>query len=713
LRGRCAGRGALFVRNAPMMQSAHQKIVVAERYFRTGKLQACEALLRQLIRRDKALSKAYELLAYICGNRDQFEECEELLLKASSLRGCSAEALFYLGRVQLRRGQARAALRSFQRALARGGDFFEAWHETGVAHSALGEQERALAAFRRALAIDAGSSELHANLARTLVELHRFDDALRHCDRALASNPELVRAWADRGLALAELGRGPQALQSCEQALALAPQDSAARMTHAMVLARLGRHAEAQAVHAEIAKLPPDSAYERGHWLYNTMLMCRWSGWAPMVADTLARVGAGEKAAVPFSLLATPACPATLLACARTYAQDQYPQRGGTSVFASGPSKQKLRVGYFSSDFRNHATSQLMVRLFECHDRRRFEWLGFAFGPMTADPMTARVAAAFDRFIDVADRSDAEVASLARAEGIDIAIDLNGFTEGARPSIFAHRAAPVQVNYLGFPASMGCDFIDYIVADATLIRPGEYGHYAEKVVVLPGSYQANDDTKAIGDARPTRESLGLPPQGMVFACFNNSYKITPDVFEVWMRLLHRVPGSVLWLLRGSDAAVAGIEAEAIAHGVEAGRVVWAERMPLADHLARHAHADLFLDTFHYNAHTTCSDALWAGLPVLTLAGRTFASRVAASLLNTIGLPELVTRSVESYEALALSLATSPAKLAALRRRLHRNRTETPLFDTPLFAKRIEAAFEAMWDRHRLGLPPDHIHVAGS
>ncbi|RRH86635.1 glycosyltransferase family 41 protein [Variovorax beijingensis] len=698
-----------------MPQSTHQKIVLADRYFRAGQIPLCEDLLRQVIRRSKAVSKAYELLAYICGNRGQLEECEELLLKASSLPGCSAEAFFYLGRVQLQRGQARAALRSFQRAIALGGDFFEAWHETAVARSALGEHERALEAFRRALDINAGSPELHANLARTMAELHRFDEALRHCDQALALDPERVRAWVERGLALAELGRGPEALRSCEQALALAPDDSAALMNRAMILARLGRHAEAQAAHEEIARLPPDTAYGRGHWLYNSMLMCRWSGWERTVADTLARVGAGEKAAVPFSLLATPACPATLLACARTYAQDQYPAPGaGTIGFKRSPlRRQKLRIGYFSSDFRNHATSQLIVRLFECHDRERFECFGFAFGPATADPMTGRVAAALDRFMDVADRSDAQIASMARADAIDIAVDLNGFTEGARPSIFAHRAAPVQVNYLGFPASMGCDFMDYIVADATLIRPDEYGHYAEKVVVLPGSYQANDDTKAIGDARSTREDMGLPSQGMVFTCFNNNYKITPDVFEVWMRLLRRVPGSVLWLLRGSDAAAAGIEAEARTHGVGPGRIVWAERLPLADHLARHAHADLFLDTFHYNAHTTCSDALWADLPVLTLAGRTFASRVAASLLNTIGLPELVTCSVEDYEAAALSLATSPGKLVALRRRLRHNRTTTPLFDTPLFARRIEAAFAAMWDRHRLGLPPDHIHVAAS
>lgn len=693
-----------------MPESTYKKVVLADRYFRAGQFRLCEDLLRQVLETGEAHSKACELLGYICGNRGELEECEELLRKAATLRGCSAEALFYLGRVQLLRGQVRAAIASFLRAVERGGDFFEAWHETGVAHSALGDHERALTAFRRAQALQAESPELHANLARTLAELHRFEEALRHCDRALAGDPQLVRAWTERGLALAELGRGAQALQCCDRALALAPQDSAAHMARATVLARLGRHAEACAAHAAIAALPPDTRYERGHALYNAMLMCRWPGWTPMVADMLARVSAGEKAAVPFALLATPACPATLLACARTYAQDQHPVRGPAASFAPRASRQKLRVGYFSSDFRNHATSQLMVRLFECHDRERFEWFGFAFGTGDADAMTRRVAAAFDHFIDCADRSDAQVAALARAEEIDIAVDLNGFTEGARPGIFAHRAAPVQVNYLGFPGSMGCDFMDYIVADATLIHPGDHHHYAEKVVTLPGCYQANDDTKAIADAASSRKDMGLPAKGVVFACFNNSYKITPDVFEVWMRLLRAVPGSVLWLLRGSDAAVAGLETEARARGINSTRLVWAERLPLADHLARHAHADLFLDTFHYNAHTTCSDALWAGLPVLTLAGRTFASRVAASLLNTIDLPELVTHDVHAYEATALSLARSPQQLSELRRRLARNRTRTPLFDTPLFARRIEAAYAAMAERHWAGMAPGHIDV---
>lgn len=701
----------LSIHEAPMTRNTHQQIALAEHYFRTGKIKLSEDLLRQIIGRDGMTSKAYELLAYICGNRGNLEACEELLLKASTLSGCSAEAHFYLGRVQLQRGQVRSAVKSFDRSTELAGEYFEALHELGVAHNALGDRERALEFFQRAERKNPCSHELHANMGNTLSELRRFDDALQHYDRALMLNPQMARAWADRGLALTELGRGEEALNSYDRALALAPEDSAGWMDRAVTLTILERHTEANAAYLKLTELPPETEYRRGYWLYNSMLVCRWTGWAQIVEGTLARVDAGEKAAVPFSLLATPASPATLLSCARTYAQDHYPSRDVAVDFRVHEASQRLRIGYFSTDFRNHATSQLIVRLFECHDRTHFELFGFSIGPSVRDEMSVRVATAFDHFMEVADLSDAQIAALARAKGIDIAVDLNGFTEGARPSIFAHRAAPVQANYLGFPGSMGCDYIDYIIADAALIRLDEYCHYSEKVVVLPGSYQANDDTKRIGNATTTRESFGLPPTGFVFACFNNIYKITPDVFDIWMRLLQKVPGSVLWLLQGNDAAKAALNTEARTRGVDPGRIVWAKRMLLADHLARHMHADLFLDTFHYNAHTTCSDALWAGLPVLTRAGPTFASRVAASLLGAIGLPELVTRSTEEYEACALSLATGPRQLGELRSRLRSNRTKMPLFDTPRFAKQIEAAFRAMSDRHRLGLTPDHIHIA--
>lgn len=690
-----------------------QLVAQAEQHFRAGQIALAEPLLRQAIERDPRNARACELLAYICGNRQELGACEEWLQKAAALPSCSPEALFYLGRVQLQQGRAREAIASFGRSLKLAGPFFEGLHELGVAHGALSQHDQALDAFGRAERLNPRSPELQSNLAGTLAALHRFGAAVQHYERALVLDPGRVSDWSDRGAALTEIGRGAEALESYRRALSLAPQDVPAWMNQAITLTLLKRPAEALACYDRVEQLAPQWDYLAGHRLHAAMAVCRWDDWAQQVGQAVARVDAGEKAATPFTLMPVPAGPPTLLRSARVYAQDQCPPQPAAerAVEPRDPAR-RLRVGYFSSDFRNHPTSQLLARVFECHDRSRFETFGFALGSHPLDSVGARVAEALEHFSNVSERSDAEIAALARAAGIDIAVDLNGFTEGFRSNIFAGRAAPLQVNYLGFPGSMGCDFMDYILADATVIPEDEFCHYAEKVVWLPDSYFPNDDTKAIGSDPGSRAELGLPPDALVFACFNNIHKITPDVFDVWMRLLHAVPGSVLWLLKSNDEAQRALGAEAARRGVDPQRIVWAARMPLTDHLARHRHADLFLDTFHYNAHTTCSDALWGGVPVLTLAGATFPSRVGASLLAAIGLPELVTRGVAAYEGLALELATSPARLAALRERLQHQRTNSPLFDSERFARRLESAFDAMWQRHRQGLAPDHIRVAG-
>jgi predicted O-linked N-acetylglucosamine transferase (SPINDLY family) len=324
--------------------------------------------------------------------------------------------------------------------------------------------------------------------------------------------------------------------------------------------------------------------------------------------------------------------------------------------------------------------------------------------------MRVRLKGAFDKFIDVRNMSDRDVAVLARGLEIDIGVDLNGFTGDARTSIFAMRAAPVQVSYLGYPGTTGADYIDYLIADPMLIPAAHRAHYTEKVVYLPNTYQPNDRKRQISDKGFTRSELFLPQEGFIFCCFNNNYKTTPDVFDSWMRILGRVDGSVLWLLEDNEIAVRNLKKEASARGIDPNRLVFAPRMTLPDHLARHRVADLFLDTLPYNAHTTASDALWAGLPVLTQIGETFAGRVAASLLNAAGLPELITTTRDAYEALAIELASNPAKLASIRQKLSDNRLTTPLFDTTLFTKHIEAAYTAMYERHQAGLPPDHIHV---
>jgi predicted O-linked N-acetylglucosamine transferase (SPINDLY family) len=372
-----------------------------------------------------------------------------------------------------------------------------------------------------------------------------------------------------------------------------------------------------------------------------------------------------------------------------------------------------VRVGYFSADFYNHATSWLIAGLFEKHDRSRVESIAFSFGGARTDEMVTRLTAGVDRFIDVRTSSDLDVASLARSLEIDIAIDLKGFTTESRTGIFAARAAPIQVNYLGYPGTMASEYIDYLIADQIVVPVDDRGHYSEKIVYLPDSYQVNDSRRVISDRVFDRAECGLPPQGMVYCCFNNNYKIMAETFESWTNILRHVDGSVLWLFADNPRAASNLKTEAEARGVSAERLVFAERMPLPDHLGRHRVADLFLDTAPYNAHTTASDALWAGLPVLTRAGETFAGRVAASLLNAIGLPELITASARAYEALAIDLGRRPERLASLKRKLARNRLTAPLFDTERFARHMEAAYAAMYDRDQAGLPPDHIDLSRS
>jgi predicted O-linked N-acetylglucosamine transferase (SPINDLY family) len=372
--------------------------------------------------------------------------------------------------------------------------------------------------------------------------------------------------------------------------------------------------------------------------------------------------------------------------------------------------KRKIRIGYFSADFKNHAVASLTVELFELHNKNRFEVFAFSFGVDDKSPVRLRLSQAFDQFIDISGISDLGIAKLSRDMQIDIAIDLGGYTADSRTGIFSYRAAPIQVSYIGYLGTMGADYIDYIIADKTLIPTESQSYYSEKVVYLPNSYQVNDRKRLISDRKFTRQELGLPEHGFIFCCFNNNFKILPATFEGWMRILKVVEGSVLWLFQDNSWAVENLKKEAEKQGISADRLVFAERMPLPEHLARHRQADLFLDTFPYNAHTTASDALWTGLPVLTLIGRSFASRVAASLLNAVGLPELITNTQEEYESLAIELAMNPQKLTDIKLKLAKNRLTTPLFDTPLFTKNLEDAYIKMHERYQADLEPDHIVI---
>jgi predicted O-linked N-acetylglucosamine transferase (SPINDLY family) len=543
------------------------------------------------------------------------------------------------------------------------------------------------------------------------LNLGHFEEARSAAHRAVELAPNFADAWNNLGSALVKLRRNDHALAAYDRAAELNPTSVDVHNNRGIALDALRRHAEAALAYATVRKLSPQYRGIHSSEFFALRKACLWpdrndpEAAGSAVEQDLTDMVRKKRPVAPFVLLSITDDLALLLEAARTYGAERYPPSAKPLWQGERYDNAKTRVAYLSADFRSHATAYLMAELFERHDRERFEWWGISFGPPTkADPMRERLQQAFDHFIDVADRSDLEIAQLLRTNQIDIAIDLKGYTQDCRPGILGHRPAPVQVNYLGFPGTMGAAHIDYIVADATVIPPEHDEFYTEKVVRMPGSYQVNDSKRIIG-ATPSRKDLGLPESAFVFCCFNNSYKITPEFFDIWMRLLIALPASVLWLFESSAEASKNLRRQAQQRGVSPERIVFAPKLPLADHLARQRQADLFLDTLPYNAHTTTSDALWAGLPVLTCMSGAFAGRVAASLLKAVGLPELITTNVADYERRALELATNDDELKALRRKLESNRMNFPLFNVDIFRRNIEAAFATMHDRRQRGLPP--------
>ena len=395
---------------------------------------------------------------------------------------------------------------------------------------------------------------------------------------------------------------------------------------------------------------------------------------------------------------------------ARIWVSHACPANDALGPIAPRARARKLTVGYFSCDFHEHPVGRLVAELIELHDRSRFEVIAFSFGAQTNDPLQQRLTRAFDRFFDLRDKSDLEIAALARSLNVDIAVDLGGHTRGNRAGIFALRAAPVQMHYLGYLGTFGASYMDYVVADRTVVTPQTEAHFSEKIIYLPDSHQVNDRKRRIADKTFTREELGLPRSGFVFCCFNTNYKILPAAFAAWMSILKAVPGSVLFLYARYEVTKTNLRAQAARHGVDPQRLVFGERMELPEYLARYRTADLFLDTLPYNAGTTASDALWAGLPVLTLSGEAYVSRTAASLLTAIGAPELITSTQQEYEQLAIELASNPQRLAEIRAKIQTHRLTSPLFDTPRFTRNLEAAYTAVHDRHLAGLPPDHVRL---
>jgi protein O-GlcNAc transferase len=609
-----------------------------------------------------------------------------------------------------RQGDLAAAERVYLDVLDQEPRHFDAMHMLGVVALQTRRTERGVELIRKAIGLNAKVAAAHNNLGKALSDLKLSADALASFDRAIALDPQFAEAHANRGNALVNLRRAEEALASYQQAIAVKPDYAEAYRNRGNVFSGLKRYDEAFAAYDKVLVLKPNLPGAEGHRLYAKMHLCDWTDLDAESAHLIASLRAGHANTQPFILLAVPSSAAVQLRCAELWVASHFPAQ--KPVWQGERYRHdRIRVAYLSADFRQHPASFLMAGMFECHDKSRFEVTALSFGADDNSEMRKRAEAAFERFVDVRACSDEEIADLIRSLEIDIVIDLMGFTTNSRTGILARRPAPIQAHYMGYPGTMGAPYIDYIIADRVVIPAGQQQFYAEKLALLPDSYFVNDAKRPIADRKFTRAELGLPPAGFVFCCFNNSHKITPRLFDCWMRILKRVEGSVLWLYQDNAKAADNLGKEARARGVAAERLIFAGRMPPPEHLARHRAADLCLDTLPYNAHTTASDALWAGLPVLTCLGEAFAGRVAASLLGAIGLPELITANLEDYERLAVELATQPDRLADIKQRLVKNRLTTPLFDTRLFTRRIEAAYTAMHARHQAGLAPDHIAVA--
>jgi protein O-GlcNAc transferase len=601
------------------------------------------------------------------------------------------------------------ALQSFDQALAAAPNFTEALSARGGVLIKLKRLAEALASYDRAIELSPALVRAHLGRGCALLGLNAYSEAAASLDRALQLSPDFAEAMVATGDLKSALGEAEAAIAAYDRALQLNPTLVTAWFSRGLALSLRARFAEAALSFRRALDIDPQYPFALGACLHSQLQNCDWHDYSTSVEAIIAWAEQGRAADFPFSFLAVCDSPRLQRRCAEQFAELQ-PSRQPPLWGGERYGHERIRVAYISADFLEHPTSFLMAGVFEKHDRSRFETVGISLREDERSPTGRRVQAAFERFIVPGPRSDLELATLIRDLKIDIAVDLMGYTGEHRAALFAHRPAPIQVNYLGFPATTGAPHIDYLIADRFLIPAAHESEYSERIVYLPDCFQANDDRRAVAPNVPSRREMGLPESGFVWCSFHSSYKLNPPLFDIWARLVRQVPDSVLWLVGGKPEVERNLRGEALARGVGADRLVFAQPLPYPQHLARLSLADICLDTLPFNGGTTTSDALWAGVPAITCSGQSFAARMSGSLLQALATPELVTGSLFEYERLALELAREPARLADLRTRIARGRQTGALFDTDRFRRHLEAGFAAMMERLRCNLPPAALSI---
>ena len=675
-----------------------------------GKLEeAIEAYNKALAIKPDHSDASYNM-AYTFQEQGKLEEAIATYKKVLAIKPDYVDAYNNMGNALKEQGKLEEAIAAYNKALAIKPDYVDAYNNMGVALKEQCKLGEAIEAYKKALAIKPDYADVYNNMGNALQEQGSLEEAIEAYNEALAIQPDHAEAYYNMGYTFQEQGKLEEAIATYNKAIALKPDHAEAYYNMGITIQCQGNLKEAIAAFNNALALQPDYETARGQKLYQLAHICDWDAIAED-STLIPSLGTNEKFVPPFVMLSLEDAPDSHRIRSEVYAKAIYLQRPLPLPALPSKKPKRIRIGYFSADFHNHATMYLMAKVFAAHDRQKFEVYAYSYGPDANDQMRQALIKSVDVFDDVREMSFKDTALLARQDKIDIAVDLKGHTQDQRLGIFAYRPAPTQISYLGYPGTIGTEFIDYIVADPVVVPSNRRSAYSEEIIYLPHTYQPNDNTRIISQKVTTKADMGLPEDGFVFCCFNSNYKISPAEFDIWMRLLCKVNGSVLWLLKSNLWVEQNLQREAKKRGIQANRLVFAEKLPHDQHLGRQKHADLFIDTFNVNAHTTASDALWAGLPIVTKLGQGFAARVAGSLLNAVGLAELITENEHDYEALILELATNPVKLAKIKEKLAVNRLSQPLFDTQQYTKHLEEGYQQAYQTYFEGKFPQTIVVS--
>ena len=711
-------------------------LVRAQSHLKKGELSRAHVIYANVLRKFPKNKKAQQGLSRLTDSKtmsSQLSPPQEVIDKLMFL--------FNQGELEVVGQQARNLIAHYPRAVI-------LWNILGIASAQSKHFEQAITAFRKITALMPKQAIGYYNLGNVLKDSGRINDAIEAFTKALELKPDYTEAYNNLNIALSSQGnmkterqntliqnyqlttkkkaktaealfmegivlyankKLDEAIIKIKNSLLLFPEYTVAHNEIASIFLEQGKPLEAIEHYSLALRYEPDNEPIRVYKLHEQAKICDWNILHEDFSH-ISSLGCSGAGVDPFRLLPLEDAPDRHLLRSKNYSRSKFSQKELPLPLPVLRKAGRIRLAYFSTDFKEHPVSYLLAKVLEQHDRDRFEIFGYSLHGKDQSNIRQRIEKSFDNFQDVEGISDLDIAHQARKDEIDIAVDLNGFTQNARTAIFAYRAAPIQINYLGYPGTLGADFIDYIIADTTLIPDQNQKYFSEKPIYLPNTYMPTDDSRVLSQKEIMRSDLGLPEDAFVFCCFNNNYKISSAEFDIWMRILSKVPNSALWLRKSNSFSHINLSNEAIKRKIDPSRIIFAEKMPMPEHLARHRLADLFIDTFAFNAHTTATEALWAGLPVVTKLGQGFAARVAASLLNAVGLPELITKDEKEYENLILTLASKPRYLAKIKEKLLSNLSTHPLFDTEQYTKHLEDGFQQAYNNYYAGNPPMTIIV---